>query len=363
MVKILHSADFHLDSPFDALTDEQSAERRREQRELFEHLADIADEENVQLVLLAGDLFDSSKPYYETIELLKNVFSKIRASVFIAPGNHDYYSLKSPYSYTEFPDNVHIFTSANIRRFVLPELGCAVYGAGFNSSVCPPILTGYSEADHSLINIMTLHADLSGGRYNPITTEDIAASGMDYIALGHVHSYSGIQKAGETYFAYSGCPEGRGFDETGDKGYIIGTIDKGSCDLEFRPLGGRKYEIMELTLSSREEAAKAIVNAIPSGCSRDIYRIILKGETPEKIDCPALTQLIADRFYSVSVRDNTSVCRDLWQEGGEDTLKGLFIRNIQERYEKAETEKERGILVSALRYGIAALENGEEWQA
>lgn len=359
-VKILHAADFHLDSPFDALPDEIAAVRRREQRQLLERIADITEEENVQLVLLSGDLLDSSTSYYETQDILVDAFSRIKAEIFISPGNHDYYCPKSPYAYIRFPDNVHVFTSPIIGCVTVTQLGCRIWGAGFNDQYSRPLLTGFKTAENDLINIMVMHGDLTGDAYNGIREAEIATSGLDYLALGHVHTFGGINKAGNTYYAYPGCPEGRGFDETGEKGVIIGTVDKSGCDLRFRPLGGRAYKALSVDLTGHADAEAAISGALPQQTERDIYRIILTGEYGGIIDTRLLKDRFADRFFYLSVQDMTRPPRDIWASAGDDTLRGIFLRMLKEKFDAAD-EHEKNSIVLAVRYGLAALDNGEEY--
>ena len=110
-VKIVHAADFHLDSAFGALSAEQARQRRRESRELLTRLSNYVNQNGVDLVLLAGDLFDSDTTYRETLEALSEALGAMRARVFIAPGNHDPYSAKSPYATLSWPENVHVFLS------------------------------------------------------------------------------------------------------------------------------------------------------------------------------------------------------------------------------------------------------------
>ena len=132
---ILHAADLHLDSPFEGLPAGKAAIRREEQRELLARLAELAFTEHVDLVLLAGDLLDSGNTYYETGEELIRALRGIGAPVFIAPGNHDFYSARSPYARLHLPDNVHVFTERGIRSVILPELGTRVFGAAFTDRV------------------------------------------------------------------------------------------------------------------------------------------------------------------------------------------------------------------------------------
>lgn len=122
-VKIVHAADFHLDSAFGALNAEQARQRRRESREVLTRLSNYVNQNGVDLVLLAGDLFDSDTTYRETLEALSDALGAMRARVFIAPGNHDPYSAKSAYATLAWPENVHVFTSKTVERVELPELG------------------------------------------------------------------------------------------------------------------------------------------------------------------------------------------------------------------------------------------------
>jgi exonuclease SbcD len=366
-VKILHAADLHMDSPFDALPEDKAALRRREQRDLLDRIVLLAEKENVQLVLLSGDLLDSSSSYYETHEALRYAFTRIKADIFIAPGNHDYYCAKSPYAYIDLPENVHIFRSPVIECVELPSIGCRVWGAGFNTQSSRPLLSGFTagglKSDESgFTDIMVLHGDTGGDVYNHISETDIAQSGLDYLALGHVHSFSGIKRAGKTNYAYPGCPEGRGFDETGEKGVIVGSIGKTACNLRFTPLGGREYKILQINLTGCDDAATAAINAIPQNAGRDIYRLVLTGEFNGGIDIHQLTASLADRFFHLTVTNMTKPRRDIWSGAGNDTLRGIFLRNMRQMYEAAGADQREGIVL-AVRYGLAALDNGEEWQA
>lgn len=361
-VKILHAADFHLDSPFEALTPEMAAVRRREQRELLDRLADLCEAERVQLVLLSGDLLDSAASYYETQEVLVRTFSRIAAEIFISPGNHDYYCPKSPYASVKFPENVHIFTSPLIGSLTLPDLGCRVWGAAFNDRYSRPLLPGFMAPESGLTELMVLHGDTSGDVYNRIRETEIAASGLHYLALGHIHTFSGFNTAGKTTYAYAGCPEGRGFDETGGKGVIIGTVSESGCDLRFQPLGGRAYSILPVDMTGVDDAAAAVSAALPGNTERDIYRIVLTGEYGGDIDIQGLREALAGRFFHLAVQDQTRPPRDIWEGVGDDTLRGIFLRSLKEKYETA-GEGDRGIILSAVRYGLKALQNEEEYGA
>lgn len=362
MLTIIHGADFHLDAPFASLPPEQAARRREEQRQLLDALADLAQVRRADLVLLSGDLLDSGQTYYETSQALSRALGRIRAPVFLAPGNHDYYHARSVYAGTLWPENVYIFTQPTVQSVELPEKNCVVHGAAFTAPYADRApLTGFRAPSDGRLHLMVLHADMDGGgSYGPITQEDAAASGLTYLALGHIHTCSGLQRAGKTCWAYPGCPEGRGFDELGDKGVLAVTIeDGGGVSAQFVPLAARRYGILTVDLTQAADPGQALLAALPGGTREDIYRVVLTGQRGEAPDLDALTRLIAPHFFSVTLRDESRPRRDLWARAGEDSLTGLFLRTLRAQWEKAPAPA-RARLELAARFGLAALENGED---
>lgn len=358
MLKIIHAADLHLDSPFAGLSPEQAAARRQEQRTLLDRLADLANEERADLVLLAGDLLDCERVYRETVDALAQTLSRIRARVFIAPGNHDPYNAASPYALPIWPDNVHIFTSPAITEVPIPELTCTVYGAAFTSEQrSDAALEGFCARNNGL-NLMVLHGNVQGRDYAPISPAHIAASGLDYLALGHIHQASGLQKSGDTFWAYPGCPEGRGFDELGDKGVLVVEIEPDRTTAHIRPLCLRRYQILEVDLTGCADPLTAIQAALPSQTNMDIYRILLTGEfAMDSNTLSRLEQALSPQFHALELRDRTRPPRDLWTRSGEDSLTGLFLQTMAPKYKACPDDE---TLQMAVRFGLAALENGED---
>lgn len=364
MIKILHGADFHLDSPFESLPEEKAVVRRAEQRDILKNMVDLAKKEEVDLVLLSGDLLDSGRNYYETSQVMLSTLGSLSVPVLIAPGNHDYYSHTSPYSILKFTDNVHIFRASEVEKVELKGMPVTVWGAAFTGEASGPLLGDMGSVKGSnRINIMTLHGAVGEpeSRYNPIDEKNIARTGLDYLALGHKHAFSGFKKAGNTTYAYPGCPEGRGFDETGEKGVIIAEVSRGSVGGKFVPLAKRKYGILTVDLSASEDAGQTVLESIPQSAGQDIYRIVLDGEYSGKIDIGKILDAAAPKFYHVTMKDITRPRRDIWAQAEEDTLKGLFLRKMRAKYEEGD-QAEREKVVLAVRYALAAMERGEEWR-
>lgn len=359
MPKIIHSADFHLDSAFAGLPAEKARERRRESRELPDRLADLVLREGAELVLLCGDLFDGERVYPETVEALQRALERMACPVFIAPGNHDPYTARSPYAAGPWPENVHIFRTAFLEGVTLPSLGCVVHGAAFiGLERTDQILEGFSVPRDGLTHILCLHGDTmsANSQYGPITKEQLSGCGADYIALGHIHQASGLQREGESFWAYPGCPEGRGFDELGDKGVLAGTVEPGQTELRFVPLCRRRYHIIEADVTGRS-AREALETALPPTAGEDLCRIIFTGEAEEGgIDLAALEAVFRERTYELELRDKTRPAQSLWARAGEDTLRGLFLQEMRYRYDAAPSEAEREKVVRAVRFGLAAIE-------
>ena len=359
MVRVLHAADFHLDSAFRALPEEKARQRRRESRQLMERMVDYANDHDVQLLLLAGDLFDSEDIYSQTGRELATVLSRFAGHAVIAPGNHDSYTPHSPYALLDWPENVHIFRSEIPERIDFPQYGCTVWGAAFTGAECSVDLSGWQAPEDGNVHLMVLHADLASTEsgYRPITPAQIAATGLDYLALGHVHSCSGLLQAGRTAYAYPGCPEGRGFDELGEKGVLMGTVERGAVQMEFVPLARRRYQILAVDVSEGD-AEERIRQSLPLGSREDICRILLTGERETPLPMERLKLQLADCCYHLELRDQTRPREDIWQREGEDSLRGLFLRNLKEQMAGA-SEEERQRLTEAARFGLAALENRE----
>ena len=354
MIKIIHGADFHLDSPFSGLTPERAAQRRGEQRELLDRLAALAREKQADLVLLAGDLLDSERVFRETAQALSTALASIPCPVFIAPGNHDFYGPRSVWSALDWPDNVHIFDAPE--WVDLP--GCSLWGRAFTDAhqeSCP--LEGLSVPDDGKLHIACLHGDVGGtGGYGPISIMDIAASGLDYLALGHVHQTSGLQRSGNTFWAYPGCPEGRGFDELGDKGVLYVEAEPGNVTARFIPLAKRRYEIISVDITGAADVLSAVRSALPAGPESLVCRLVLTGEGPSP-DLAALDRALSPAFYGLTLIDRTRLPRNLWERRGEDALTGLFLRAM---WDKCQTRPDDPVCQLAARYGLAALEGGEE---
>ena len=369
-VKIVHASDLHFDTPFKDIGEKQRKVNKEELKKVFKNIINYCSEKCVDILLLFGDIFDNYTLNKETLYFIEDTLKIINnIRVFISPGNHDPYNNNSFYKLINWPSNVHIF-KGNIEKVHIDELGVNVWGAAFNDKyVNKSLLEGFSCESNDEINIMVLHGEISnsqgGNNYNPITLKDIENSGLDYLALGHRHGFSNINSVGKTSYAYSGCPQGRGFDELNEKGIICGYVYKGGVDLNFVKTSLREYREINIDITgirTYEEIRNKIISEIGTEDRKiNLYKIILTGEVDSNfnIDEDIVNEKIKDDFYFCKVNDKTRYKYDFEEISKGYSVKAIFAKKLINKLEKAETEEEKEIISMALKYGIASLSEEE----
>lgn len=333
MIKILHSGDWHLDSPLQGRTDEQAAFLRRELLKIPEKLAALSKAQNCDLVLLSGDLFDGAYTQ-ESYRTVYTALQQMGIPVFITPGNHDYISPDSPYEKETWPENVHIFRKQQIEWVDLP--GLRVYGAGFQSMDCPGLLEDF-RADGYAIGVFHGDPTQISSPYNPVTKKQVLQSGLRYLALGHVHKGDSFM-AGDTLCAWPGCPMGRGWDEEGEKGALIVSLEE-TAQIKFVPLDTPKFYDLRVDFS------RGIGSVLPAIPGDDFYRITLTGEA-EQADLESLRAEFAN-FPNLVLRDETRKPVDPWENAGEDHFEGMYFGILKQMLDIADEEEKSRILLAA----------------
>ncbi len=342
-VKILHTADLHIGAR-DAFLGTAAEGRRFENLLTFERIVDLAKENGVELLLIAGDLFDSNNIESTFID---GVFNKITATpeirVIFSAGNHDPLTSDSPFLTRELPQNLFVL-KGNDDVITFEDIKTKVYGRSFESVYLKGEEEFTLKADNDFINIMVQHGELRadlGSDYNSITPKFVKKSGMDYIALGHVHTRTPIGKIENTYFAYPGCPEGQGFDELDQKGVYLGEISKGKCEMEFISVSKRQHIVRRVDITSCSDIATAVLEDIKTNCENwadNLYKIELVGSiSPEsEINLAEITARLSSVLYFVKIKDKTEFLIDLELLAKDPTLKGVFVKNMLEKMKTAE---------------------------
>ena len=368
-IKILHTADIHFDTPFSGMTPKEALKSKEELKQVFEKIIKMTLGKEIDILLIAGDIFDNLSVNKTTLHFIKNCFETInKVKVFISPGNHDPFNEKSFYSIVDWPSNVHIF-EGDMDSVVLENLNTVVWGVGFNASHVNKSLLKEVKRMDKYNNIMVIHGEITttkdGNDYNPITEDDIARSNMDYIALGHRHKFSEVKKIGNTYYSYSGCPQGRGFDELGDKGVVSIELKDKFVESKFIRTSIRNYYEKEINIEGcfgYNEVKSKIINEIQSyDRKNNFYKIILKGELSEEftLNEDLLWELLKDEFHFVKVIDKSEIKLDMNELIKGYSLKSIFAKKIYERLQSAETDEERELINLALKIGLQSI-SGEE---
>ena len=338
-LKILHSADWHLDSPFVGFTEQQRQFLKEAQRKIPGKIAEVCRSEDCDMMLLAGDLFDAEAEQ-ETLDLLKRELENCGVPVLIAPGNHDFCSDGSFWLKESWPENVFVFTG-DLESVTIQGLNCRIYGAAFRSMDCTSLLEGFKAQGDEKYCVAVLHGDplQRNSPYNPITNAQVRNSSLDYLALGHVHK-AGLFRSGETVCAWPGCPMGRGWDETGEKGICIVTIDE-TAKVQTRSLNLPRF--FDLTAEVDGNALEAVEAVLPAVSGEDFYRVTLTGSG--NVDLEELQKEFAD-FPNLELRDRTEPPVEVWADADKDSLEGIYFGMLRKAMEES-PEKARQIQLAA----------------
>ena len=319
-MKILHSADWHLDAPMSGKSEEQARFLRQELSKLPEKIITLAKAENCDMILLAGDLFDGAYTQ-DSFRKVYKALEEVKIPVFITPGNHDFCQPNSPYLAENWPENVHIFKHAAMEAVALPNLDCTVYGAGYEAMDCAALLENFRAECDSKWRIGILHADATNtsSPYCPVSPQQVRLSGLHYLALGHIHK-NGSFRSGDAVCAWPGCPMGHGYDETGIKGVLLLELSD-EIKAEFRPLDTPRF--YDETVEVGSDATQSLSALLPGVATEDFYRVTLTGYADE-LNLDALASQFS-HVKNLVLRDQTIPEKELWSAVGEDSLEGMYF--------------------------------------
>ncbi|MBO5939071.1 MAG: metallophosphoesterase [Clostridia bacterium] len=366
-MKILHTGDLHLDSAFCA-EDAQKADARREaQRELLRRVFACAKEEACDLVMIAGDLFDSRTVTPETAALTEKLLRESPCPVVIAPGNHDPYAeggFYHTYQKNNLPEHVYLFTSSELQCFEIEAIKTRVFGYAFGSSfLTESPLSGASLPEkEGWWHLLCAHADLTSpiSRTAPVTEGDILRADFDYAALGHIHNPPAFSSE---KIRYCGFAEGRSFDELGEGGVLIVTLEEGKSPcIERKILSQTCYGVEELDLSAcvdEQSIDAAIQKTLQNAASRGVtdLRLYLVGDVDPDILSFTLdkTNQRENSLRSLEMINLTIPVADGEFLKKDMTIRGAFYREL---YPKLidEDPAVRRRAAKALRIGLCAID-------
>ena len=266
MTTFLHAADIHLDSPLTNLRLDRDLDAepvRGATRRALDNLVDLALAEEVDFLLLAGDLYDGPWRDFNTglffIDRMERL-NRAGIPVFLVSGNHDAASRIT--RSLRLPDNVTRFSSRNPGTEILEEAGVAIHGQSYAGRVVTENLAaGYPRPVPGLLNIGLLHTALSGREghepYAPCTAAELRALGYDYWALGHVHQHEIVDR--DPWLVFAGNIQGRHIRESGPRGcYLVRAGGGRISEVSFQPLDVVRWQELEIdcTELSRPDALR-----------------------------------------------------------------------------------------------------------
>lgn len=351
-MKIIHTADIHLGSKMDSRYPRELVQKRKEElKNTFLRMVEYAQKNEVKVILLCGDLFDSDTPLKKEKDFFYSVVKDFSSIDFLyLKGNHD---LKGGYD-GEKPENLYLF--GNDWKYYFYD-NVVIGGIEITSD---NYMSFYStlKINKDSVNIVMLHGQIadSVGMGN-ICLKKMRNKNIDYLALGHVHKIQEGRLDERGNYVYSGCLEGRGIDEAGKHGFYL--LDVGTCvNYCFVPFAEREIIALDVDITGVTSAYDAVVrikNKIKFD-KKNIYRINLIGET--EIDSETIERDI-EKYLSnvctyVSIKDKTTKKIDIEKYAGDLSIKGEFVRTVFSDKSLSDDEK-----IQIIRCGLRALTGDE----
>lgn len=350
-MKIIHTSDLHLSSPIEAHLSPQRARQRREEiTDSMRGLFDAAKSLGAEAMIIAGDLFDSESPSCrERDAFLDTVWLHEDLNVYYLCGNHERDALE--YSTAALPKNLHIFgndwTYFNIGDVTIAgrrDTGERIFDT--------------LRLDQGRKNISVLHGAINSDEER-IPLARARHIGLDYIALGHYHSYSATAVDERAVAVYSGTPEGRGFDECGSKGFVLLDTNGGRVKYSFIPHAKRELKTIDASISgiqSRDMLLRSISDALSVTKSDDIVRLRLIGERDNaELPCAdEIERFYANKYFHFEVDDHTRDAFSIDEYMLDASVIGEFLRLLNKRDDISDEDK-----MEIARLGIAVLRSEE----
>ncbi len=406
MVKLIHTADLHLDSAFRSrFTKEEAENRRQKQLMAWKELLSFAVEKKVQGILIAGDLFDSPVVSHGTMDFfLSTIAEHPEISFFYLRGNHD---TENTFCYQEnLPKNLFLFSEKGKKyrlndRLLLAgmEYGTkdisfgenegATQGAGQaaeqgvgqeNAHGAEALSKSESESEEESkflklkeedCNILLLHGALYQGTpkgdsfqgEEGIFLKNLEKLPLSYIALGHIHKGGEGRLNNGALWAYPGCLQGRGFDEEGERGFLYLKVEEEKKEIhkEFIPIKQGEFRILEIELLEDEGTLACLkkieVEMEKAGIAKeDSLRIILKGKKglEQERNLRYLQLQLQDSVFFLEIRDECELSWNREEAMKEKSLKGEFLRVLAAADNLSKEEQEEIIAL-----GMGLLQGGE----
>ena len=336
-MKLIHCADLHLDSKLAANLDRDKATlRRQELLDTFSKMVDYAADHGVDAILIAGDMFDKQHIRKQaTARVTEEITTHPDIDFLYIQGNHD----RSDFFQDLDPDlvpNLKLFNDSEWTGYRYDDVvitGREIMPDNAKTFTMNLVL------DQADVNIVMLHgqeSDYEGkDKTEIIPLNELRGKYIDYLALGHIHTYKKAKLDDRGEYCYSGCLEGRGFDECGEKGFVLLTVTDKKVESEFIPFAKRKLHEVEVVVEP-EETMPQILDAVEEALSDipgdDMVKVILTGyvNMDGEADTDRIIKKFVDRFFFIKVYDRTKIRIDYDSFLSDRSLKGEFVRIMQQ---------------------------------
>ena len=348
-MRLIHCGDLHLDSKMEAnLSAAQARERKAELLQTFARLTQLAREQKVDGVLIAGDLFDRRRVSERTAGLVLDIMERApEVEFFYLRGNHD--ESRDIFGGRDLPENMKTFGGdwTYYRRGDVVIAGLELNRDNWQS------LYDTLRLPEDTANIVLLHGqDAAQAGEERIAIPGLRGRNIDYLALGHIHSYRKDRLDSRGVWAYCGCLEGRGFDECGEKGFVVLDIQPGRVKTAFVPFAARQLREVVVDISDCVTITQlqTAMEAAAEGISPEsLVKFTLVGTyTPEtQKDLTYLSGILSRRFWFVKIKDDSRFRIERGSYEHDASLKGAFIRLVMAS-DRSEDEKAR-IICAGLR--------------
>ncbi len=346
-MKFIHCSDIHIDSKMKThLSSHQAIERKREILLTFERMVEFARDNNVRGIIIAGDMFDTTNVSMSTKKRIYDLISNnVDIDFLYLAGNHDEENLLE-----EFSDlvNLKIFTD-QWTSFVYGDVVITGIKLGKNTNF------DLLSLENTNTNIVVMHGQI--GRYNTRDNEDMIPlpalkdKNIDYLALGHIHSYEENRLDNRGIYTFSGCLEGRGFDECGDKGFVLLEILDGKVSHKFIPFASRKLLEIQFDISEYNdwfEIERDIANRLMDIDSSSMIKVELVGSFSLSMQkhIELCEKRLNERFYFAKIKDNSTLKLKDLDYMNDYSLRGEYIRQVMAS-NLSQDDKDQLILMGA----------------
>lgn len=308
--KFIHTADLHLGFKYRTKSlKARSDERKNELFDTFERLISYANEHEIDLILISGDLFERDLLTYTETKLIMNIIDSYFGKIILSAGNHDYFT--DDYLYNNFTKNLYVFNSNNVQKLEIAE-NLTVYGASWINKTASNFDFKKLNLDKDKFNAFTCHGDVYDSKYK-IDLGPILESDFDYIGLGHIHKPSKVfDKA-----YYAGSLEPLDFGELGEHGFY--EIDTVSSEVKFVSFASREFKICDINISDVDDFQDIIKKFEElNDKDKDFYRINLKGSISSELNINRIINIIKDKFYYLEtynyLKEKSYIDNDIYEK-------------------------------------------------